>query len=108
MKTYNINEMKNGWFIGDFYPSVFKNSSFEVAHHSHKAGHKAQPHTHKISQELTYIVSGKLLVSDIVLSRGDMFLYEPYDIADVTVLEDVDLIVIKWPSIPSDKYIISK
>jgi len=35
-----------------------------------------------------------------------MFVYEPYDVANVTVLEDVDLIVVKWPSVPSDKYMV--
>ena len=29
MKIYNINDMKAGWFIGDFEPSVFKNPFFE-------------------------------------------------------------------------------
>ena len=32
----NIGEYKNGWFIGDFEPSIFKNTFFEIAHHKHK------------------------------------------------------------------------
>lgn len=104
MKTYNIKNMTNGWFIGDFDPSVFKNCFFEVAHHQHAKGYKADLHTHKIAQELTYIVKGKLNVSGTILSDGDMFVYEPYEMADVEVLEDVDVIVVKWPSVPSDKY----
>ena len=72
----------------------------EVAHHQHEAGYVTPPHTHKIAQELTYIVSGKLLVDGQELSAGKMFLYEPNDVADVKVLEDVDVIVVKWPSVP--------
>jgi len=108
MKIYNINDMKAGWFIGDFEPSVFKNPFFEVAHHKHEAGYSADPHTHKIAQELTYIVRGKMIVSGKELSAGDMFIYEPYDPADATVVEDVDLIVVKWPSVPSDKYMLDE
>ncbi len=104
MKIYNIDDMTKGWFIGDFSPSVFKNPFFEVAHHKHEKGYRCDPHTHKIAQELTYIVRGKLIASGKELASGDMFIYEPNDVADVEIIEDVDLIVVKWPSVPSDKY----
>tara|TARA_R100000005_G_scaffold77571_1_gene44796 strand:+ start:183 stop:503 length:321 start_codon:yes stop_codon:yes gene_type:complete len=106
MKKYDIKDMVKGWFIGDFEPSVFKNPFFEVAHHKHEAGYVTPKHTHKIAQELTYIVRGALLVDGQKMTSGQMFLYEPHDIANVTVLEDVDLIVVKWPSVPSDKYMV--
>ena len=98
--------MVKGWVIGDFEPSVFKNPFFEVAHHQHEAGYITPRHTHKIAHELTYIVAGSLLVEGVEFGPGKMFLYEPYDIANVKVLEDVDLIVVKWPSVPSDKYMV--
>ena len=104
MKVYNIGDMKAGWFIGDFEPSVFKNCFFEVAHHKHEKGYKADYHTHKIAQELTYILNGKMKVSGRLLQSGDIFIYEPYEVADAEVIEDVDLVVVKWPSVPSDKY----
>ena len=104
MKTFNIGDMRAGWFIGDFEPSVFKNPFFEVAHHFHEAGYVGPKHYHKIAPELSYIIKGKLVASGQTLSTGDMFLYEPYDIADVRFIEDTDLIVVKWPSVPTDKY----
>ena len=108
MKVFDIKNMKGGWFIGDFSPSVFKNPFFEVAHHTHKAGYITPRHTHKISQELTYILRGKMIVSGKELSAGNIFIYEHYEIAEGKVLEDVDLIVVKWPSIPSDKYMVEE
>ena len=102
----NIKQFHKGWFIGDFEPSIFKNPFFEIAHHTYKAGYKTPKHTHKIAKELTYIVRGELLVGGRTLTDGDMFLYEANEIADAEVIEDVDLIVIKWPSIPSDKYML--
>ena len=104
MKTYNIKDMKAGWFIGGFEPSIHKTSDFEVAHHQHKQGFIGDRHTHKIAQELTYIVKGKLIASGRELQSGDFFLYEPNDISEVEFLEDTDLIVVKWPSVPYDKY----
>ena len=104
MDVYNIKDFKGGWFIGDFNPSVFKNCFFEVAHHTHLAGYKGPLHTHKISTEVTYIVRGAVKIADKIYAKGDMFVYYPNEISDVIVLQDVDLIVVKWPSIPSDKY----
>ena len=104
MDVYNINNFKNGWFIGNFTPSVFKNPFFEVAHHHHKAGYCGQAHTHKIAQEVTYIVKGRLVASGKHLKTGDMFVYSPHEIANVMFVEDTDLIVIKWPSVPNDKH----
>ena len=108
MKVFNIKDMYNGWFIGNFSPSVYKNGDFEVAHHKHPAGYKTPLHTHKIAQELTYILKGKLNIRGTILSKGDMFLYDPLEIADAEVIEDVELIVVKWPSVPSDKYFVDE
>ena len=106
MKTYNIKDMKNGWFIGNFEPSIFKNPFFEVAHHHHTPGQGGPKHYHKIAQELNYVLAGKVVVNGKTLVSGDFFLYEPEEISDIQFLEATDLIVIKWPSVPSDKYLV--
>jgi len=100
----NIVDFKAGWFVGDFEPSIFKNPFFEVAHHSHTKGQQTFPHYHAVTNELNYIVKGELVVSGKHLNAGNMWIYEPKEISDVEFLSDVDLIVVRWPSIPSDKY----
>ena len=102
----NIKDYKNGWFIGDFEPSIFKNAFFEIAHHKHEKNEETTPHTHKVTTELNYIIKGKLRVSGNTLEEGDIWIYEKNDISDVEFLEDSELIVIRWPSIPTDKYIV--
>lgn len=104
MFVSNIKLFTNGWFIGNFKPALLKTKDFEIAHHFYAKGFRGTPHTHKIATEYNYIVSGKLLVSNKTLTNGDIFVYEPFDISDVIFLEDTDLIVIKVPSIPDDKY----
>lgn len=104
MKVSSINEFINGWFIGNFEPSVLKSEEFEVAHHKYAKGFRGTPHTHKIATEYNYIVKGKLIASGVELSDGEMFVYSPDEISEVTFLEDTDLIIIKTPSVPGDKY----
>jgi|TARA_B100000965_G_scaffold51096_1_gene37944 quercetin dioxygenase-like cupin family protein len=106
MKQSNINDFKGGWFVGDFEPSIFKNPFFEVAHHSHKKGCETFPHYHKVTQELNYILRGEVKVSGKHFKSGDMWIYEPNDVSDVEFLADTDLVIVRWPSIPSDKYMV--
>jgi hypothetical protein len=49
-------------------------------------------------------VSGELIASGKHLKAGDMWIYEPNEVSNVEFLSDVDLIIVRWPSIPSDKY----
>lgn len=100
----NIQNYFKGWFVGDFANSIHRTNAFEVAHHKHKKGDKSIPHYHKITTELNYIVSGSLIASGKNLKAGDIWIYEANEISDVVFLEDTDLIIVRWPSIPSDKY----
>lgn len=104
MKQANIADFKAGWFVGDFEPSIFKNPFFEVAHHKHKKGCETFPHFHKVTNELNYIVSGELKVDGKFMFAGDMWIYEPNEVSKVEFLADSELIIVRWPSIPSDKY----
>jgi hypothetical protein len=100
----NIKSYTNGWFIGNFSPSLLKTEAFEVAHHFYHKGFKGTPHLHKIATEYNYILSGKLVASGKNLSDGDIFVYEPFEMSDVVFLEDTHLIIVKTPSVPNDKY----
>lgn len=104
MRTENIKNYTNGWIIGDFAPTLRKTADFEIAHHFYSKGFKAVPHIHKIATEYNYIVSGSLTASGKELGRGDIFIYEPGEVADVVFHEGTDLIIVKTPSLPGDKY----
>ena len=112
MDIKHIDEFTNGWFIGDFTPSLFKNPFFEVAHQHHKKGVIGDKHFHKVTTELTYIVKGSMTINNTdtmetqTLKSGHMFTFFANEISSVEFLEDSDLIVVRWPSIPSDKYMV--
>jgi len=72
----------------------------------HSKGEFWPPHIHKIATEINLLVSGEMVIDSVVLKKGDVFIIEPNQVADPKFLTDCELVVIKTPSIPNDKYII--
>jgi hypothetical protein len=100
--------MTGGWFIGNFEPSVHRTKDFEVCYKVHTKGEVWDNHYHKIQREINYLIRGKMTIGDTELNRGDIFIFEQYDIADPVFLEDCELIVVKVPSIKNDKYTVDE
>jgi quercetin dioxygenase-like cupin family protein len=99
-----MDDMINGWFIGDFSPSVWRTPKFEVAHMKHEKGEQPEPHYHKVATEVTAVVKGKVQINDEVFSVGDIFMVFPNEKVAPYILEDTEVIVVKIPSVPGDKY----
>ena len=57
----NIEKYKEGWIVGDFEPSIYRNPFFEIAIHYHKKGEQTFPHYHKITKELNIVLEGTML-----------------------------------------------
>lgn len=106
MDIVKMKDMTGGWFIGDFEPTAYKTSEFEVCLKHHKSGEKWDKHYHKLGTEINYLVEGKMIIQDTELNAGDIFTIHPYEIADPIFLEDCKVLIIKTPSLPGDKYII--
>lgn len=104
MKVSNINSFNSGWLVGNFSPTLFKSSDVEIGHHTYPSGYISDRHYHKVSIEYNYILKGKLIADGQTLSTGDIFIYEPHEESNVFFLEETDLIIIKAPSLPGDKY----
>lgn len=101
----SLGEMKLGWFIGNFEPSLFKTNDVEVAVKSYKKGDKEGRHYHKIATEITVIVSGKVRMNDEIHEKGDILVIPPNFSTDFEVLEDTVTTVVKLPGANNDKYI---
>ena len=104
MKVYKLDSMKDGWFVGDFTPSSFKTQDFEVCYKQHHKGEEWDTHYHKKGTEINLLIEGKMTIQGKELNSGDIFVLEPYEVADPIFLEDCNLIVVKTPSIPGDKF----
>jgi hypothetical protein len=104
MKVNRIENMKGGWFIGNFEPSVYKTDQFEVSYKTHYKGEKWDFHYHTQVTEINYLVKGQMVIQNTPLNAGDIFVLEPYEIADPEFITDCELVVVKTPS-ANDKMI---
>lgn len=104
MKLYRLDEMKGGWFVGNFEPSCLRTDAFEVASKQYKSGDHESRHVHRIATEITVITAGRVIMNGQTFVAGDVILLEPGESADFEVLEDALTVVVKTPSIIGDKY----
>lgn len=47
MKTFRLNDMKGGWFVGEFVPTCLKTSDCEVACKQYTKGDSEEAHVHR-------------------------------------------------------------
>lgn len=104
MEKYSLEDMVGGWFVGDFEPSVIRSKNFEVAVKPYKAGDEESRHHHRLADELTVIISGKVEMGGTVYSAGDIVHIAKCESTAFKALEDTVTVVVKTPSVIGDKY----
>jgi quercetin dioxygenase-like cupin family protein len=104
MKKYNLKDFKRGWFLGNFEPSVLKTDQVEIGVLSHSKGEVWPKHYHKIATEYNVLLEGKMMVGGEIIEKGNIFVFDPNEVADPIFLEDCTVLCIKTPSIIGDKY----
>ena len=105
MKKFSLNDMINGWVIGNFDLSLYKTTDFEVAIKKYKAGDYDSKHYHKIGTEYTIIVSGQVEMLGIIYEENDILIIPPGEATDFKAITDVITAVIKVPGVNNDKYL---
>lgn len=106
MKVARISDMKGGWFIGNFEPSLFKTNSVEVAVKTYSCGDYEAKHYHKVATEYTVVLSGRVKMFNKEFSEGDIIVAEPGEATDFTALTDAKNLVVKIPGANNDKYMV--
>ena len=104
MKIYRSQQWKGGWYVGDFEPTAYRTKEFEVCLKLHAKGERWPAHYHKVATEINYLVHGTMTLKGETFKAGDVFILEPGEIADPVFLEDCEIVIIKTPSLPGDKY----
>lgn len=100
-----ISDMKGGWFIGNFSPSLLKTNDCEVAVKSYNKGDYESSHFHKIATEFTVIISGRVKMNGVEYCAGDIVVMEPNERTDFECLSDGTInVVVKIPGANNDKY----
>ena len=108
MKKCRLEDMKAGWFIGDFEPSLLRTKDFEVAVKMHPKGEIWDIHYHKVSREYNCLVKGSMTICGENLHEGNIFVIEPNEIANPVFHEDCTIVTVKTPSQIGDKYVIKR
>ena len=106
MKTAKLSDMTRGWFIGDFDQAVVRTKDFEVCYQENSELEDSQPHYHKVITEIQLIVRGHLRVNGVDFLPGDICYLEPGEHYHSEFVEPTDVVAIKFPSVPGDKYLL--
>jgi hypothetical protein len=106
MKIHKLKDMFRGWIVGNFEPTCYKTDDVEVAVKEYKKGDKEPSHYHKIATEITIIVSGMVMMNDIMYKTGDIITILPGEPTNFEALTDVLTTVVKVPCMKDDKYIV--
>jgi len=108
MKTYRINDMVGGWFIGDFEPSILRTDAFEVGYKVHPKGEIWDTHFHKEATEYNLLVQGRMRICNETLSSGTIFIISKGEVVSPVFETDCHIICVKVPSVIGDKYILDR
>ena len=105
MEIHNLNNFVNGWFIGNFEPTLLKNESFEMSIKKYKSNDYEKSHYHKIATEYTIIVDGEVEMNGVTYKKDSIIKIEPNESTDFKCITDVVTVVVKTPSVNNDKFI---
>lgn len=106
MQVYQLDNFKNGWFVGDFVPSIFRIQGAEIGIKHYKSGTAETSHYHKEADELTAIVNGIVSFNGVEFGPGDIVHIEKNEISAFTSITDSILCIVKIPSVMGDKHVI--
>ncbi len=104
MKSFRLENMTKGWFVGAFAPSALTTNACEVAVKHYKAGEHERKHHHKIATEVTLVLSGRVRMLGKEWTEGDIIVIEPGISTDFEALTDATNVVVKLPGALNDKY----
>lgn len=106
MKVSTLKATIGGWFIGNFDRAAFRTSEFEVGIARHAADSCWPQHYHAVATEINCLLRGEMTICGQTLKSGDVFIIEPNELADPVFHTDCEVVVVKVPSLPGDKYVV--
>jgi len=95
-----------GWFVGDFPEAVYRTQDFEVCYQKDSQTYPTVDHYHKVITEIQLVIKGCLVVNGEEFRAGEICLLEPGDEYLSHYLEPTDVVAVKFPSRPDDKYLL--
>ena len=105
MEIINCSNL-NGWFVGDFSPTIITSSKLEFGYKRILKNHSPDYHFHKIKTEYTILLEGKIFLefSKKIINPITCIKLNPFEKNDQYFLEDSLILIINSPSIKNDKH----
>lgn len=103
MKLSKLSEFTNGWFLGNFNPSLFKSEDFEVCVKNFSKGQVEAAHFQRVATEVTVVLSGSVRMGEHILQVDDILTMYKDEVCDFEALTDCKVLGVKFPSLPDDK-----
>ena len=103
MERSHLSQFKNGWFIGDFSPTLTRTNQFEACVKNFSQGEVELAHFQKIATEITVVLTGSVRMGEHTLEEDDNLIVFKNEICDFEALTDCKVLGIKFPSLPNDK-----
>jgi anti-sigma factor ChrR (cupin superfamily) len=101
-----LEDMKRGWFVGNFEPTAYRTDEVEVAVKHYDAGDAEERHVHRVATELTAVIQGTVQMDGHELGAGDVITLDPGEPSDFLALTDAVVVAVKLPAVPGDKYLV--
>ncbi len=102
--TTPLAEMRGGWFVGAFTPTLAASPHAEVAVKYYRAGDNEPRHVHRIATEYTVVTAGCVEMNGVRHEAGTIVCVPPGCATDFRALTDACTTVVKLPSVAGDKY----
>jgi quercetin dioxygenase-like cupin family protein len=107
LEVSRIENFTKGWVIGNYVPSLIQTKDIEIGIKEYSEGEEEEAHIHKVSTEITIVLSGEIEMNGSPHYKGDIITIEKEEEGKFKALSDnVVLVCIKTPSDPLDKYIV--
>ncbi len=106
IEIFKLENFVNGWIIGDFEPSILKNTGVELAVMNKKKGVGINDfHYHENCIEVNVLIKGKMKINDKMICENDIFIFHPNVPSIYEYIEDCTFVVFKNKPSNKDKVI---
>ena len=103
MRHYRIENMKAGYFTGNFEPAAMRAIGVEIAIKTLSKG-LIRTYYRKIDTQFIVILDGELWSGGIVYGGGDILIFHPYDIVEILATKDTEYLTVRCPGSHGDIY----
>lgn len=106
MKIDSVSNYIRGWVAGDFSPALIKTKDYELAVKYYRRGDKEASHAHFLSDEITIVAMGSVIINGVQYYEKDIITQEKGDYADFECISEEAITVVLRPdgSFTNDKH----